>query len=207
VSGLLVAKNAGGGFLLQRKVWYNRYMATYTLTQQVTLDQTKSIPAIGQLVKQHTSTTTIAAVVYQITFDPTPILRNLSIADPDLASPEIAWARQHTPITIHALPVAHYTDLDKIHYGPPPQLSQNPSTELTPCTDQEIRAIIASTKFIRLMLSAKEISDSIIIATIAQAARVHPVPSAFIRQCALTVAAALADQPERIENFLTLLLD
>jgi hypothetical protein len=184
-------------------------MATYTLTQQVNLDQTKSIPTIGQLVKQHTSTTTIAAVVYQITTEPNPILRNLSIADPDLAGPEIAWARQHTPITIHALPIAHYADLDKIHYGPPPQLPQDPSTGLTPCTDQEIRAITASTKFIRAMLSAREIVDidSIIIATITQAARVYPVPSAFIRQCALTVAAALADQPERIENFLTLLLD
>ena len=193
--------------MLQRKVWYNRYMATYTLTQQVTLDQTKLIPAIGQLVKQHTSTTTIAAVVYQITTEPNPILRNLSIADPDLAGPEIAWAREHTPITIHALPIAHYADLDKIHYGPPPQLPQDPSTGLTPCTDQEIRAIIASTKFIRLMLSAKEISDSIIIATITQAARVHPNPSAFINHCALTVVAALADQPERADNLLTLLFD
>jgi len=184
-------------------------MATYTLTQQVTLDQTKSIPTIGQLVKQHTSTTTIAAIVHQITAGPTPILRNLSIADPDLAGPEIAWARQHTPITIHALPVAHYTDLDKIHYGPPPQLMQSPFTGLTPCTDQEVYAITASTQFIRAMLSAREITDidSIIIAAITQAARVHPVPSAFIRQCALTVAAALAGQPERIENFLTLLLD
>ena len=190
--------------MLQRKVWYNRYMATYTLTQQVTLDQTKLIPTIGQLVKC-TSTTTIAAVVYQITTEPNPILRNLSIADPDLAGPEIAWAREHTPITIHALPIAHYADLDKIHYGPPPQLPQDPSTELTPCTDQEIRAIIASTKFIRLMLSAKEISDSIIIATITQAARVHPNPSAFINHCALTVVAALADQPERADNLLTLL--
>ena len=180
-------------------------MATYTLTQQVNPDPTK-IPAIGQLVKC-TSTTTIVAVVYQIIAGPTPILRNLSIADPDLAGPEIAWARQHTPITIHALPIAHYADLDKIHYGPPPQLPQNPSTELTPCTDQENRAITASTKFIRAMLSAREIVDidSIIIATIAQAARVHPVPSAFIRQCALTVAAALADQPERADNLLTLL--
>jgi len=179
-------------------------MATYTLTQQVNPDPTK-IPTIGQLVK-YTSTTTIVAVVYQITFDPTPtLLRNLSIADPDLAGPEIAWARQHTPITIHALPVAHYADLDKIHYGPPPQLPQDPSTGLTPCTDQEIRAIIASTKFIRLMLSAKEISDSIIIATITQAARVHPNPSAFINHCALTVVAALADQPERADNLLTLL--
>ena len=181
-------------------------MATYTLTQQVNPDPTK-IPAIGQLVKC-TSTTTIAAVVYQITTDPTPILRNLSIADPDLASPEIAWARQHTPITIHALPIAHYTDLAKIQYTPSPQPPQNPSL-LTPCTDHEVRAITASTKFIRAMLSAKEIIDidSIIIAAITQAARVHPVPSAFIRQCALTVAAALAGQPERIENFLTLLLD
>jgi len=191
----------------KEKVWYNRYMAAYTLTQQVTLDQTKSIPAIGQLVKCTTATTTIAAVVYQITFDPTPILRNLSIADPDLASAEIAWARQHTPITIHALPIAHYTDLAQIHYYPPPQLPQNPSTELTPCTDQEIRAIIASTKFIRLMLSAKEISDSIIIAAITQAARVHPNPSAFINHCALTVVAALASQPERADNLLTLLFD
>ena len=183
-------------------------MATYTLTQQVNPDPTK-IPAIGQFVKQHTSTTTIAAVVYQITFDPTPILRNLSIADPDLAGPEIAWARQHTPITIHALPIAHYTNLDKIHYGPPPQLPQNPSTELTPCTDQEIRTITASTKFIRAMLSAREIVDidSIIIATIAQAACAHPDPSAFIHQCALTIAAALAGQPGRVENFLTLLFD
>jgi len=186
-------------------------MATYTLTQQVTLDleQTKSIPAIGQLVKCTSTTTTIAAVVHQITAGPTPILRILSIADPDLASPEIAWARQHTPITIHALPVTHYTDLDKIHYGPPPQLMQSPFTGLTPCTDQEVYAITASTQFIRAMLSAREITDidSIIIAAITQAARVHPVPSAFIRQCALTVAAALAGQPERIENFLTLLLD
>ena len=184
-------------------------MATYTLTQQVTLDQTKSIPAIGQLVKQHTSTTTIAAVVYQITTEPNPILRNLSIADPDLASAEIAWARQHTPITIHALPIAHYADLDKIHYGPPPQLPQDPSTGLTPCTDQEIRAITASTKFIRAMLSAREIVDidSIIIATIAQAACAHPDPSAFINNCALTIAAALAGQPERADNLLTLLFD
>ena len=182
-------------------------MATYTLTQQVNPDPTK-IPTIGQLVK-YTSTTTIVAVVYQITFDPTPILHNLSIADPDLAGPEIAWARQHTPITIHALPIARYTDIAQIHYGPPPQLTQNPSTELTPCTDHEVRAITASTQFIRAMLSAREIVDidSIIIAAITQAARVHPVPSAFIRQCALTVAAALAGQPERIENFLTLLLD
>jgi hypothetical protein len=183
-------------------------MATYILTQQVNPDPTK-IPTIGQIVKCTSTTTTIAAVVYQITANPTPILRNLSIADPDLASAEIAWARQHTPITIHALPVAHYTDLDKIHYGPPPQLPQDPSTELTPCTDQEIRTIIASTKFIRLMLSAREIVgiDSIIIAAITQAARVHPNPSAFINHCALTIAAALADQPERVENFLTLLSD
>jgi hypothetical protein len=182
-------------------------MATYTLTQQVNPDPTK-IPTIGQLVKC-TSTTTIAAVVHQITAGPTPILRILSIADPDLASAEIAWARQHTPITIHALPVAHYTDLDKIHYFPPPQPPQNPSTGLTPCTDQEIRAITAPTKFIRAMLSAREIVgiDSIIIAAITQAARVHPDPSAFIHQCALTIAGALADQPERVENFLTLLSD
>ena len=180
-------------------------MATYILTQQVNPDRTK-IPTIGQIVK-YTSTTTIAAVTYQITADPTPIVRSLSIADPDLASAEIAWARQHTPITIHALPIAHYTDLAKIYYGPPPQLPQNPSTALIPCTDQEIRAIIASTKFIRLMLSAKEISDSIIIATITQAARVHPNPSAFINHCALTVVAALADQPERADNLLTLLFD
>ena len=186
-------------------------MATYTLTQQVTLDleQTKSIPAIGQLVKCTSTTTTIAAVVHQITAGPTPILRILSIADPDLAGPEIAWAREHTPITIHALPIAHYADLDKIHYGPPPQLPQDPSTGLTPCTDQEIRAITASTKFIRAMLSAREIVDidSIIIATIAQAACAHPDPSAFINHCALTVVAALADQPERADNLLTLLFD
>ena len=186
-------------------------MATYTLTQQVTLDleQTKSIPAIGQLVKCTSTTTTIAAVVHQITAGPTPILHNLSIADLDLASAEIAWARQHTPITIHALPVTHYTDLDKIHYGPPPQLMQSPFTGLTPCTDQEVYAITASTQFIRAMLSAREIVDidSIIIATIAQAACAHPDPSAFINNCALTIAAALAGQPERADNLLTLLFD
>jgi len=183
-------------------------MATYTLTQQVNPDPTK-IPTIGQLVK-YTSTTTIAAVVYQITFDPNPtLLRILSIADPDLAGPEIAWACQHTPITIHALPVAHYTDLDKIHYSPLPQPPQNPSIGLTPCTDQEIRAITASNQFIRAMLSAREIVDidSVIIAAITQAARAHPNPSAFIHQCALTIAAALAGQPGRVENFLTLLFD
>jgi len=182
-------------------------MATYTLTQQVNPDPTK-IPTIGQLVK-YTSTTTIAAVVYQITTEPNPILRNLSIADPDLAGPEIAWARQHTPITIHALPIAHYTDIAQIHYGPPPQLTQNPSTELTPCTDHEVRAITACTQFIRPMLSAREIVDidSIIIAAITQAACAHPDPSAFIHQCALTIAAALAGQPGRVENFLTLLFD
>jgi len=182
-------------------------MATYILTQQVNPDRTK-IPTIGQIVK-YTSTTTIAAVTYQITADPTPIVRSLSIADPDLASAEIAWARQHTPITIHALPIAHYTDLAKIYYSPPPQLPQNPSIGLTPCTDQEVYAITASTKFIRLMLSAREIIniDSIIIATITQAARVHPDPSAFINNCALTIAAALAGQPERADNLLTLLFD
>jgi len=49
--------------------------------------------------------------------------------------------------------------------------------------------------------------DSIIIATITQAAHVHPAPSAFIHHCALTVAATLADQPERADNFLTFLFD
>jgi hypothetical protein len=173
-----------------------------------------NIPAIGTLIRTEpfdssTGRITVAGVVYQVRVEGDSSTRQLSVAGAELADAEIEWQRsRQIPIEVTALRLGYYTERpDDAEYGytplPPPTLGK-----VTPCDEEEVRALTRSPRFLRAMLDARDLVDlnTLIHATIARAARVHPRPDEFKKQCGRELARRFSNDAIRLEDLLIRIL-
>jgi len=169
-----------------------------------------NVPEVGALIKTRpfessAGQITVVGVVYQVKSEGDSSTRQLSVAGAELADAEVEWQRsRQVPIEVTALRLGYYTQRpDDVVYGYAP-LPPLPLEVVTLCDDEEVRALTKSPHFLRSILDARDLTDlsSLIHATIAKAARVHPRPDEFKRQCGRELARRLSDDPARLEDLL-----
>ncbi len=175
-----------------------------------------NIPEVGQFVKTEPLTlgttsrpVTVVGVVYRFEMEEDTITRQLSVAEMALAEEEIAWQRSRlVPIDVFVLIVGYYEErIEDIRYRAVPQPPFSLDAVMM-CSDDEVRVITRSPRFLRDMLGAHDLIelDSLIVATIEYAARVHPNQDDFKKQCCYELAQVLSDDPARLDNLLVKIL-
>jgi len=176
-----------------------------------------NIPEIGQFIKTEplmlktgSQPVTVVGVIYKFEMEEDSITRQLSVAEPAISSDEIAWQRSRLiPIDVSVLSVGYYeARLADIRYGAVPQPPFSLDAVMI-CSDDEVRALTQSLRFLRVMLEARDLIelDSLIVATIESASRVHPNPDGFKKQCCFELARVLGDNPTKLEDLLLKILD
>ena len=174
-----------------------------------------NIPEVGQFVKTEPLTlrassqlVTVVGVVYKFEREEDSITRQLSVAESAISDDEIAWQRSRLiPIKVCALSVGYYVANPRdIRYGAVPQPPFSLDAVMM-CSDDEVCALTNSPRFLWVMLKARDLIelDSLIVATIESASRVHPDPDAFKQQCCLELARCLSGDPARLDDLLTIL--
>ena len=175
-----------------------------------------NIPEIGQFIKTEplmlktgSQPVTVVGVIYKFEMEEDSITRQLSVAEPAISSDEIAWQRSRlVPIDVSVLSVGYYeARLADIHYWAVPQPPFSLDAVMI-CSDDEVRALTQSPRFLRVMLEARDLIelDSLIVATIESASRVHPDPEGFKKQCCLELAQVLSNDLTGLENLLVKIL-